>query len=863
LAGQPNRPAFIERLKQLGYIGSAGLAAAVPFQGPKKGGTVWDWIQREIISRITVAGTRSFSYHQHQVEGDKEAFGLLNYSGLGNKHFTDIGAMSATGRNVGGLVNFQSTIIQNRFADPQSERSSLDYNRRPFTINVGDIHGSLLNSNRFASFRKYLKGAQAQYQYGRFAIKGVTSEVRGSAKTLSLQGTNSAGPYYLQHSQVVRGSEEVQVDGQTMRLGQDYVINYEVGVITFVGRIIPPTSTIVVSFEALGFNAGLGKVYGVGATYDFGRLGRIGLTQMAQSAAGGNALSSRVELFQGSGAPSTPYFLQFEPLLTRPITVKLDGIPQVENVDYHFDPDNPVIFYFNRFVPFTSTIEVAYTPRPTTTVDGDRRVLGVDYRFPLGRNGYLGYSQATGKLISETNPLKGTAKGLEGSYRLGAWTFRGSVRDVPNGYVSVETRGFNRNENANDWSLLYEGKKFDLDTSASNSLISLRQTTSGGDLVFRQARATSFRTTARYRPEAGTTWDLENTQTSSRTGTTESNLNRTALSTSRSFGRLLVKGSLEQQDGRGPLADTGGSGTVGDVNLKTLALDASYTAGAAWAFRSRIGFSKVNTPDKDGDGVDHSVGLTYSPSSRFSLNAQYVKSDSGAVATLGAFQSGFGLGYGGNGFSGGLNGTGFAMGGTGVNSMSLNSRYQLSDRASLMANVQSSKSSGSLTSNSETKSFNFGVEADMGKGHSAFLSLSQSRTKLVGFASDFESTTLDFDLSGRPPGRFGYHFGASVFLTTSGSDQFGQDSAFFDGSLSYLLAPRHSLSLYGTTGSRTGYLPQDERHFGLSYAYQIFRNIALVSSYRVRDVRNRGDSGTTGAYKSRGFDIELTFNFGG
>ncbi len=850
-----------ERLRRLGLVGSAGLAAAVPFQGPKKG-NVWDWLQREVFSRVTIAGTRTLAYHQHDVEGDKEAFNLLNYSGLGGERFTDIGAMSAQGRNVGGLFNFQSTIIQNRFADPQTERSSLDYGRVPFSINVGDIQGSMLNTNRFASFRKYLKGAQAQYISGRFAIKGVASEVRGSAKTLSIQGTNSAGPYYLQHSQVVRGSEEVQVDGQTMRLGQDYVINYEVGTISFVGRIIPPTSTIVVTFEALGFNTGFGKVTGVGASYDFGKIGRIGLTHMTQTAAGSGALSSRVELFQGSGAPSTPYFLQFEPLLTRPISVKLDGIPQVENIDFHFDPDNPVIFYFNRFVPFTSTIEVAYTPRPTTTVDGNRKVIGIDYRFPLGHRGSIGYSQATGELKSEANPLKGTARGIDVTYRTGPWNFRGAVRDVPSGYVSVETRGFNRNEEANDWGLRYEGKKFEIDTSANNSLITLRQVATNGDLIFRKARATNFRTSARYRPEAGVNWDLENTQTNSRNGLTESKLNRTSLSTSRSFGRLLVRGSLEQQNGRGPLAESG-AGEVGNVDLRTLALDGSYTAGAAWAFRGKIGFSDVNTPSKNGSGVDHQLGLTYSPSNRFSMNAQYAKSDSGALASLGGFQTGYGLGYGGNGFSGGLSGSGFAMGGTGLTLFQTNAKYQISERASVLANMIASKSSGSLTSNSETKAYDLGIEVDMGKGHNVYLSVAQSNTKLSGIGGEVASTTLDFDLNGHPRGRFSYRFGASIFLTSSGNEQFGQDSTYLDGSLSYLLAPRHSLSLYGTTGSRTGYLPQDETHMGLAYAYQIYRNIALVSTYRFRDVRNRGDSGTTGAYRSRGIDIELTFNFGG
>jgi hypothetical protein len=586
---------------------------------------------------------------------------------------------------------------------------------------------------------------------------------------------------------------------------------------------------------------------------------------MSQTSAGSNALSTRVELFQGSGAPSTPYFLQFEPLLTRPITVKLDGIPQVKGIDYHFDPDNPVIFYFERFVPFTSTIEVSYTPRPTTTVDGNRKVFGWDYRIPIGpngRRGSVGYYQATGELESAVNPLKGTAKGIDANYQAGPWVLRGSVRDVPAGYVSVETRGFNRNEEAYDLGVRYQGRRLEVDTSTSNSLITLRQTNANGELLFNRARVETLRSNARYRPEAGVVWDLDHSRSRSRNLSNESELNRTSLSTSRSFGRLLVRGAIEQQNGRGPLSQGSGS-AIGDVDLRTLSLDTSYTAGEDWAFRGKIGFSDVKTPDKDGKGVDHQFGLTYTPTSKFSLTAQYSKSDSGALASLGGFQSGLGLGYGGNGFSGGLSGLGFASGASDLSLFQLMTRYQVAERASLLANVTSVKSEGALTSNSETKGADLGVEIDFGRGHNMYLSLAQSRTLVAGLGSAVESTSVDFDFNGSPPGRFSYRLGTSIFLTTSGSDQFGQDSAFFDGSISYRPAPRHSISLFGTTGSRTGYLPQDESHFGLAHTYQIYRNIGLVSSYRIRDVRNRGNSGTSGAYRARGFDIELTFNFGG
>lgn len=847
----------------MGYSSGAGLAAATPFTGPPK--NLLQWFDREVVKRIEISGTRTLGYHQHEVEGDQQAFETLNYSGLGGKRFTDIGSVSLNGRNVAGLVNFQSTVVSNRFADPQQEKSSIDYDRKPFTINIGDIRGSLLNTNRFASFNKFLQGAQARYQYGRFAVKGVVSESRGAAKTLSIQGNNSAGPYYLQTSQVVRGSEEVQVDGVRMELGRDYVVSYELGSITFIGRVIPPTSTIVVSFEALGFNSGFGTVMGVGASYDLGKLGRVGFTQMSQKTGSGDALSTRVELFQGSGPPSVPYFLQFEPLTTRPITVKLDGIPQVLGIDYRFDTSNPTVFFFLRFVPETSTIEVIYTPRPTSTVSGDREVYGFDWTLPIGgqgKSGHISYYQATGQQKSAVSPLKGTARGMDASYRSGPWEFRGYIRDVPSTYVSVETRGLNRNEKAYDWSAKYTGKKFEIDVGHLNSVVALRQTDSDGNLFFRQARTSTFRSAAKYRPELGVTWDLEHTRSTGRNLGTETKLNRTALTTGRTFGRLITRAGMELQDGRGPVLDaTGTSTSIENVDLKSFFIEASYTAGDAWSFRGKTGLSDVRTSSRSGMGSDHSLSVGYNPSNRFSLGASYVVSDSGALASLGTFDTGAGLGYGGNGFSGGVGNTNFYTGGTNVRLLLLNSRYVFNERASLVGTYTESKSEGAISSNSQTKAFTFGVELDLGKGHRVHADLAKTHTSFTNSISDIDSTTLNFDLSGSPAGRFSYRLGASM-LVTGGNSQFGQDSYYVDGSISYRLAPRQSLSLFGNTGRTSGYLPQDDDQFGIAYAYQIFKNIALVGSYRVRDVRNRSPFETSGAYRSRGFDIELTFNFG-
>ncbi|MCB8933641.1 MAG: hypothetical protein M9921_05950 [Fimbriimonadaceae bacterium] len=829
-----------------------GWAASAPAQ-------LTPWARREIFDRIQITGQRRLGYHAVTVSGDAEAYRSETYYGLGGQRFTDVGHVNLSGHNVLGTISFNVQLSDNRFSDPQSQKATLTYKNGPTTVDLGDIRGSLLGGNRFVLFSKSLRGVSALVRKGRFAAKGVYSESRGSAKTISLNGNNSAGPYYLGNSQIVADSESVRIDGVAMRLGQDYVINYELGAITFINRIVPPTSSIVVSFEALGFNANKGTVQGAAATYDFGRFGRAGITYLAQQARSSGGLSTRLEQFQGFGAASTPYFLQFEPLLSRPITIRLDGVLQTEGIDYHFDTLNTSVFYFNRFVPATSIIDVVYTPKPTSTVDGDRRVVGLDYRIPLGKfgqSGSIGYSQAFGELINDVTPLSGTARGIDGDYRTGGLTLRGSIRDVPDGFVSVESRGFNRNERAWDLSADVLAGKWSYGASNQNSSIAIRRTGTNGEFSFDRTRATRGQAYASFRESDTAGWSLEHVRTGSQFSGSETRLDTTTLSTTRRIGKVNTVLGLERQDGYGPIGSS--SPTPGHLSLETLRLEATYALGSAWTFRGRTSASRIKTDLGDGVGKDTSLSVRYEPGDRLFVNASYFLSDSGQLAVLGAFQNGQGLGYGGNGFSGGVTGGGFA-GATDARLIQVTTGYRASDRLAFDARYYETRSVGSVTSNSETTAYGLGAHWDLGRTHALDFSIDSSKTQFVGSALTSDAVTFYGALSGAP-GRWSYRLGLST-LVTGGNSQFGQDSATFDGALSYRLDPRQRLTASYQSGRTQGYLPQSDSFFGLSHHYQLYSSAELVTSYRWRNVSNLDPMITSGAYRSTGFDIELAFNF--
>jgi|CXWL01.1.fsa_nt_gi hypothetical protein len=837
----------------------------------------WSWIKKNVIDRIELSGSRTFGYHSHSVSGDREAFNSLNYYGYGDKQWTDVGNMSFSGQRVFGVANFRATIDTNRFSDPNAQHVSLDYDRKPYSIHLGDIQGSMLNSNRFASFQKTLKGASIEYGTGPLRVKGIYSEAKGSPRTISFTGNNTSGPFFLNSSQLVPGSEQVEVDGQPMRIVEDYVIRYEYGEITFVNRVIAPTSTIVISFEAYGFNSSRGTIQGVGATYDLGKMGRIGVTGMRQITGTNGALSTRSELFQGAGAPSTPYFLQFEPLRTHPIRVLLNGVEQTENIHYHFDIDNPTIFFFNFFVPTTATIEVIYTPTPTSTVDGDREVIGIDYsiRFgagpsgvsvpgqvettakPKAAGGEIRIYQAKGSLKNEINPMSGVAKGIDVRYDWGDYRFRASTRDVPATYVSVESRGFNRNERATDATLSYERSGLTAELTGGASQVTTQRVGSGGETIFSTADLKRANASFGYNKIVGEPWRLDLTHLDSETSLGKTRLDSASLSTSRFIGSVQIRVALDTQVGSAPLTE--GSSTVQkDIGLNTFKVESTYNPNKVWSFGLRAGLSNVRAGDESGTGQDYSFVSTYQPSSKLSVNLTYAKSDAGELALLSGLQTGWGLGYNGNGFSSGI-GTNFEVGVTNASIVSLRTNYEATENLTFFALLDQTELTGSYSSNSKTNRYDLGVDWAASESTRFGFSINQSQTEFIDSPIRSNSTSLSANMSARPGKKWSVSSAVS-YLLSGGTSDFAQDNVAFDMAVGYQINLKQRLQAMYRFGHSTGFLPQDDEGFELSHSYRLWEGVWLVSSYKYRTVVNL-DGNPSGMYKSSGFDLELRIGF--
>lgn len=868
------------------FLGRAFLFGSLVTLASAASAESWQqWVDRQIRQRITLSGFRTLGYHVTRFEGDGEAFELQNYSGFGGRRFTDIGQLSLSGRRVLGLLNFEATILDSRFDDPQAQRFSIDFERDGWTVNLGDVQGSLLNTNRLATFSRSLRGAQVGYKGGNFAAKAVRSQAKGSARTVTLTGNNSPGPYYLQASQLIAESELIEVDGIPQRRGVDYTISYEAGAIQFVGRSISTTNTITATFETFGVNTRLGNLDGVGVSYSMGKAGQIGLTVLSQKAPGSGGTSTRLEKFFGFGPPSAPYALQFEPLRSQPITIRVNGQIQVENVDYAFDTTLPAVFYFNRFMRSTDEIDVIYTPKPTATVDGDREVIGIDYTIPVGRQGSVTYAQALGRLKSDATPSKGLARSLDMRYTFGDPAKVGRVeatvnlRDVAPGYVSIDSRTFNRNEKAIETRLDYAPTtRSTAGIRHQNSLVSTRFIDSNGDLTFRPTRVTSLDGSYTLNAANASTLRLDTSRRRSVSGNQATNIDSIGLSITGNLKRGSYAYGIQHQRGRSPssgttnapqqgflvngitaradwLALARGGDEIRDVNGQQIRVP---RPAENLRLNTRLELNQTERTGRSSLGRLLELGAAYT-NDRWEASLIARDNNTGSIASLGGFTGGTGVGLDGSGFSNGTTDL-LGLGRSSSQDLIFTASYRLSERASLQLDTAQIKSSGGIQSNSTTRTFGVGANWEMGTTRGT-ARLDQTLTTFSQSAVRSSATTLSLGLSGDFGPRWRYDIRANS-LVSGGSSTFRQSGTTFEGNLSYVLGRRQTLSYDWALSDITGFRGQRDLGSSLTYSYQLWNSLALNASYRFRDVRNREEGISTGAYRFNGFDFVLSFDFG-
>lgn len=843
-----------------GVLGFGAIASSQQPAMPQKK----TWVQRQVVDRLQFSGLRSLGYQSFQFDGDPEAFNSLTNFGTGAQRFTDIGNLQITGNKVLGFMDFRANFTDNRFADPEQQQYTLNYNRGGLDFSFGTVQASLNSGNRFINFSRSLEGLNVGFTKGRVSTRVIRSETRGATRTVTIEGNNTSGPFTLQSGRIIPDTLQLRLDGEVLTLGKDFTLDLMIGTVSLVNRIVPPTSALVATYESYDFAGQRGTLQGGTIGYDFGYAGKVGFTQIEQLTGNNNSNPERQERSFGFGRPGDQYFLLFEPIPTS-IRITVNGVPRSFSVtddgvsDFFLDPRLPILIISRVAIPTNQEIIFTYLPKAVQTVQGDRLVTGWEYSLPLGNKtpSLLSYSESFGRLKTAAGS-GGSARAVDLRLNEGRGDFRANFRTVQPGYTAIEQTGFNRNEDATEYSYSQYSKGFTTEARTVNSSFGFIDA-SGATPITINTRVVSEEASVGYRDpkrknlEGGRNQSLKWNRVKT-TGVNESELKTLSFNETFRNGKWNYASTIENQSGRARI-----SGNQSNLSLETYRFRAGYIADQFLTINGSISQSDIRQNGTPSTGMDYSIGAALAERGPWTANVDYTFSDSGALASLNGFLNGNALGFNNNGFT--------DSGGTGVlGTGQLKSRrflasvtHRAGEKLVLTSSIVNQTATGLSTSNATIDTLSLNASYRVSTTDSLNFDWATTTSSFFsGSVQQAKSSTLNAFYNGTR-GKLVYSGGVNIFDTSG--DSFSQGASGYNLELSYNLDRRQRL-FYSFNGSNTrGFLPQNDFGFNAGYGYSIGGGLLLQARYQSRDLRNLDPLATAGSFRSNGIVLELTLDF--
>ncbi|MBC8135832.1 MAG: hypothetical protein H8F28_08110, partial [Fibrella sp.] len=411
-----------------------------------------------LLDNVYIAGGTSLSSRSYSVSGSQSAQSSyresVNSQGFGTQQigpFQQNLDLTVTGRVLDAFTldgRFSNTRQNNYF----NQTFGINYRAKGTSFNLGDVSAAL-PGNEFVTFARTVRGLSFGRDFGNgVRIQGVGSYTQAVARRGTFQGNSSRGPYPLQSSSILEGSERVQLNGVDMVPGQDYQIDYLFGQMTFLsGRIINPEDTVVYTYEAQNYNSSPGLLTGL--RFDLTPKASpyaVGFTWLQQKQLSGNqGVAEITERFPVNNDLGYQYQLASGIEAGTPVEVRYLDDLLVENIDYQLVRGSRFFRLIRKLPPDTAfnatvSLSIRYRPVRQSSIAGDRGIMGLDGNFRVNNTTNLawqyGRSQNTvqGANSGDAMSLNATFGG-GGRNGIGVWNGTLGWRNIGDTYAGIDS----------------------------------------------------------------------------------------------------------------------------------------------------------------------------------------------------------------------------------------------------------------------------------------------------------------------------------------------------------------------------------------------------------------------------------------
>lgn len=416
---------------------------------------------------LNISGNASLRSQQNAVRGATGAQDSFRDQFLSYQDYRQTGTNNALQNNVDLTVqgrilnafNVNARLSNSRWGNQLNQVFAFNYKTNdkragaPKTsLDIGTVSAEL-GGNQLVTFSRSLQGVvfERDFGAGRVISKNVASLTKATTRRGTFRGNSSTGPYFMNASNLVEGSEKVRLNGRDLRSGEDYVIDYLTGQIRFQnGRIINPEDTVEFTYESQNYNTTPGILTGSRWNFNDGKGSAYGVTFIQQKATGQRVRNGNVtERFPVSVDSSYNYTLTSLIDPVERVEVKWLDRTLVEGIDYVLNRD---LRYFRLLTatlpPDTSltgipSLSVTYRPLRQASLSGDRNVLGFDSQMRVAQNGTVnfqfGRSQGANTLQDGAGSIISTSWQSPTKADKNTWRASLAYRDIDDTFSNIDS----------------------------------------------------------------------------------------------------------------------------------------------------------------------------------------------------------------------------------------------------------------------------------------------------------------------------------------------------------------------------------------------------------------------------------------
>ena len=193
----------------------------------------------DVTGNLSVKGVKTISVRSKFKTGTKEGF---------REGFTRDELLLLTVKGKVANIDVNATFQDASIKLDDTNKNTISIQNETGELYFGEYQAGL-NQTEFSSFSKRLDGIKGIYHAYPYHLTAMVSESKGTPQFDKLYGQNSQGPYTLSQKPVIIYSETVTYAGKVLARDTDYVMDYELGQITFKTTFITDTELFTVSYE--------------------------------------------------------------------------------------------------------------------------------------------------------------------------------------------------------------------------------------------------------------------------------------------------------------------------------------------------------------------------------------------------------------------------------------------------------------------------------------------------------------------------------------------------------------------------------------------------------------------------------------